>query len=411
VEDFRKEVRTSIEATNDHINDGRWSRFESCLQFAGGGFSKEDGGELPGIIDKLRSDMGAQTALVHYLAVPPSSFTPFTSAMQAHGLVDRAKVVYEKPFGTSPSNFEELDEFVHTIFDEQNVYRIDHFLGKEATQNIHTGRFANRMLENIWNRQNVAAVQIDMPETLNIDDRAVFYDQTGALLDMIVTHLFQLAAEVAMEPPLSLHAGDLSDARETVISAFRPLNAGEVVLGQYEGYRSVDGVEPNSQTDTFVAARLWIDTDRWHGVPFLLRTGKMMARKAERVTLILHRADSSLHHQPRQPSTVSFDLAGGGGVDVSLTLKHPGAGSGLTSAGSSIDLAQLGDALSPYERLIHDVTVGDKSRFTRSDGLRYAWKAITPLLENRPAVQPYAPGSWGPAAAEALADPYGWLQH
>ena len=169
---------------------------------------------------------------------------------------------------------------MHKVLDEEQVFRIDHFLGKEGTQNLHALRFGNGLFDHVWNREHVRAVQIDVPETLDIDDRAVFYDETGALLDMVVTHLFQVAAEVAMEPPLSMSAEDLQAARESVIAAFRPLGQDDVVLGQFDGYRETEGVADDSTTDTFVAARLWIDTDRWHGVPFLLRTGKQLAESA-----------------------------------------------------------------------------------------------------------------------------------
>ena len=187
-------------------------------------------------------------------------------------------MVYEKPFGTSGDDFRELDQVVHSVLDEQQVYRIDHFLGKEATQDLHLLRFANGTFASSWDREHIESVQIDVPETLDISDRAQFYDATGAVLDMLVTHLFQVAAEVAMEPPATLGALDLQAAREEVIGCFRPLDPAEVVLGQFDGYRDVPGIDPDSSRDTFVAARLWIDTDRWRGVPFYLRTGKRTGR-------------------------------------------------------------------------------------------------------------------------------------
>ena len=186
-------------------------------------------------------------------------------------------MVYEKPFGTSPEGFRKLNRLVHRVLDESQVYRIDHFLGKEATQNLHVLRFANELFASMWSNEHIESVQIDVPETLGIDDRAEFYDATGAVLDMLVTHLFQVAAEVAMEPPASFAAADLQAAREKVIRSFRPLDPAEVVLGQFDGYRDVEGIAKRSRTDTYVAARLWIDNPRWRGVPFLLRTGKRMA--------------------------------------------------------------------------------------------------------------------------------------
>ena len=212
------------------------------------------------------------------------------------------KAVYEKPYGHDLESLAELDDLVHSAFEEEQVYRIDHFLGKEATQNLHLVRFANRLFGDSWHADHIEQVQIDVPETLDIADRAGFYDATGAALDMLVTHLFQVAAEVAMEPPLSMSAEDLQYARESVISAFRPLDTSEVVLGQYRSYRETEGIPADSTTDTFVAAKLWIDTDRWRGVPFLLRTGKMLAASAQRVSLVFRagRGTAALHRQYAQ---------------------------------------------------------------------------------------------------------------
>jgi glucose-6-phosphate 1-dehydrogenase len=229
----------------------------------------------------------------------------------AAGLTKDARVVYEKPYGTSPEVFEHLDQAVHAVLDEDQVFRIDHFLGKEAAQNLHVLRFANQLFAGVWGREHVTEVQIDIPETLDTDDRAEFYDQTGATLDMLVTHLFQVAAEVAPEPPVSMTPADLQDAREAVIACFRPLDPDEAVRGQYDGYRDVDGVAADSHTDTFVAARLWIDTERWRGVPFVLRTGKRMARSAQQVTLVMRDLTGPL--QPsriRSGNRVRLSLAG-----------------------------------------------------------------------------------------------------
>src|SRR5262249_35203021 len=216
----------------------QWDEFSSRLLFAGGGFASDDPGSLLDVIAQARTEVGPDAALVHYFAVPPAAFGELTKALGQHGLAANARVVYEKPFGTSPDGFRELDDIVHSVLDESQVYRIDHFLGKEATQDLHVLRFANGLFSAMWNHEHVRAVQIDVPETLDIADRAEFYDHTGAVLDMLVTHLFQVAAEVAMEPPASLDATDLQAARETVINSFRPLDPAEVVLGQYEGYRS-----------------------------------------------------------------------------------------------------------------------------------------------------------------------------
>src|SRR5918994_2337650 len=221
----------------DHVrdvldDDKAYATVEGHLMFAGNGFSVDDPGDLPATVARAREQVGEDALLVHYIALPPSTFEPYVQALDAHGLAKGARVVFEKPYGTSPSAFDHLEQVVHGVLDEEQVYRLDHFLGKEATQNLHVLRFANELFAAMWNREHIESVQIDVPETLDIDDRAEFYDATGAVLDMLVTHLFQVAAEVAMEPPTSLAADDLRSAREAVIAAFRPLDPSEVVLGQ-----------------------------------------------------------------------------------------------------------------------------------------------------------------------------------
>jgi glucose-6-phosphate 1-dehydrogenase len=319
--------------------------------------------------------------------------------------------VFEKPFGTSPEGFRSLDRVVHSVLDEDQVYRIDHFLGKEATQNLHVLRFANEMVSGIWNNKHIESVQIDVPERLGIADRAGFYDATGALLDMVVTHLIQVAAEVAMEPPKSLAAADLQSAREKVIKSFRPLDPAEVVLGQFAGYRETPGITARSKTDTYVAARMWIDNARWRGVPFLLRTGKRMAAGEQRVSLVLRPSNGPLELPRHQANVLSFSLAGSGELDLTLAVKKPGPDLVIESTTNRIDLGALpnADPLPPYVRLIHDVLLGDRSLFTRPDGLASTWKVIEPILTNPPRLSTYAPGSWGPTKARALAAPGRWL--
>ncbi len=298
-----------------------------------------------------------------------------------------------------------------SVLDEEQVFRIDHFLGKEGTQDLHVLRFANGLFEHVWDREHVRQVQIDVPETLDVSQRAEFYDATGATLDMLVTHLFQVAAEVAMEPPTDLSPAALQEAREAVLAAFRPLAKEDVVLGQFDGYTGIDGVPDDSVTDTFVAVRLWVDTDRWHGVPFLLRTGKKLAASEQRVSLLMAKPDGPVSRVPGHGNVISLSLAGAGSLDLRFVAKKPGPALVLTEATTSLDLADIdgGTPLPPYVSLIHDVVTGDRSLFTTSDGLSRAWATVQPLLDDRPAVEPYAPGSWGPTAANALAAPCGWL--
>ena len=411
-EDFRRHIHEALTQFGPKPEGAAWESFAQRVRFAGGGFNSDDPGSLLDVLKDARGELGGDPQLAHYLAVPPVAFAELTRGLGEHGLARGARVVYEKPFGTSPDGFRKLDQVVHSVLDEQQVYRIDHFLGKEACQDLHLLRFANGLFAAMWSGEHVESVQIDVPEKLGITDRAGFYDATGAVLDMLVTHLFQVAAEVAMEPPASLGALDLQAARETVINCFRPLDPAEVVLGQFDGYRDVPGIAAGSTQDTFVAARVWIDNDRWRGVPFYLRTGKRLAASEQRVSLILREPAGPLAgHLPTDSNVLSFSLAGSGEIDLSLITKKPGPGLLLDTARASIPLSDLkgADPLPPYVRLIHDVLLGDRSLFTRPDGLAAVWEVAGPLLANPPKAMPYAQGSWGPAEARALIAPGRWL--
>ncbi|MFZ0188248.1 MAG: glucose-6-phosphate dehydrogenase (NADP(+)) [Streptosporangiaceae bacterium] len=411
-ENFRARVHDALTEFGPKPEGKDWDSFAQRVFFAGGGFSSDSPGSLLDVLSEAGASLGDRPQLVHYLAVPPVAFGGLTQALGRYGLARGARVVYEKPFGTSLGSFRELDRIVHSVLDERQVYRIDHFLGKEACQDLHVLRFANTSSAAYWDRKHIASVQIDVPETLGISDRAQFYDATGAILDMVVTHLFQVTAEVAMEPPASLDALDLQAAREKTISCFRPLDPREVVLGQFDGYREVPGVDPHSSRDTFVAARLWIDNPRWRNVPFYLRTGKRLAASKQRVSLILREPPGPLAGQlPRDANVLCFSLAGDGEIDLLMVAKKPGPALDLDVARASIPLASLHDAdpLPPYVRLIHDVLLGDRSLFTRPDGLAAAWQVAEPLLTSPPPVRGYEPGSWGPTEARELIAPGQWL--
>ena len=411
-EDFRRHVHDVLTQFGPHPDEGPWEKFAGRLRFAGGGFQSDDPGSLLDELDEAKSGLGGRPQLVHYFAVPPVAFTELTKALGQHGLAKGSRVVYEKPFGTSADSFRALDRAAHAVLAEDQVYRIDHFLGKEATQDLHVLRFANGLFHAMWDRKHVESVQIDVPEKLGVTDRAGFYDATGAVLDMLVTHLFQVAAEVAMEPPASLDAAGLQAAREKVIRSFRPLDPAEVVLGQFDGYRDVPGIAAGSTRDTFVAARMWIDNARWRGVPFYLRTGKRMAATAQRVSLILREPPGPLAGKlPAEGNVLSFSLAGDGEIGLSLVAKQPGPALVTAPAQAEVPLSGVrgADPLPPYVRLIHDVLIGDRSLFTRPDGLAAVWKVAGPLLTSPPKVTGYPAGSWGPAAARKLVAPGRWL--
>ncbi|MDA8062300.1 MAG: glucose-6-phosphate dehydrogenase (NADP(+)) [Actinomycetota bacterium] len=410
-ENFQERVRQSLLDFGPKPDEGPWEDFRSRLRFAGGGFDASDPGSLLEVLEEARAELGGDARYVHYLAVPPSAFAKLTEGLGEHDLARGARVVYEKPFGTSMESFRELDRVAHQVFEEPQIYRIDHFLGKEAAQDIHVLRFANGLFARAWDRRHIDSVQIDVPETLDVADRADFYEHTGAILDMLVTHLFQLAGEVAMEPCDTLDPECVAAARESVIGCFRKLTSDDVVLGQYDGYRDLAGVDPGSRTETFVAARLMIDNDRWEGVPFLLRTGKCLAVSRQRVSVRFRAPERGLAGAPPLGNCLGFELSGDGEIDLSLIAKQPGVDLSLGTATAKLPLGKAfhTPSLPAYSRLIHDVLVGDRSLFTRPDGLAHVWEVAADLLVDKPEPIPYEKGSWGPKEAGELAGADGWV--
>jgi glucose-6-phosphate 1-dehydrogenase len=329
------------------------------------------------------------------------------------GLSEHARVILEKPFGTDLASASALNETVHAAFDESRIFRIDHFLGKETVQNILAFRFANGIVEPIWNRDHIDHVQIDVPETLSIGTRAGFYEKTGAYRDMIVTHLLQVVGFVAMEPPTSFSAKALLDETAKVAESLRPIGPEDVVYGQYEGYRYEDGVAADSQTETFVAARVAIDNWRWAGVPFFLRTGKRMAEKRQVVTIAFRDPPRRMFGSSNGfgPNELVFELGDPARISTSFLAKVPGPTMQLAPAAFTFDYKDSftsAHQLEAYERLIHDALIGDRTLFTRSDGIERLWEVSAPVLDDPPPVHPYLPGSWGPAAAQELIAPRRW---
>jgi glucose-6-phosphate 1-dehydrogenase len=331
-------------------------------------------------------------------------------------LVDRSSVIMEKPFGTDLASAKALNATVHEIFREDQVFRIDHFLGKEAAQNILAFRFANGLFEPIWNRDHIDHVQIDVPETLSVDDRVGFYETTGAFKDMVVTHLFQILGFMAMEPPTALESRAISEEKNKVFRSLRPIDVSQVVRGQYEGYRQTPGVAPDSDTETFVALRCEIDNWRWAGIPFFLRTGKELGG-GERIISIAFREPPKSMFPPgsgvgaKGPDHLTFDLADSSKLSLSFYGKKPGPGMNLEKLSLQFALHETGqdaDILEAYERLIHDAMVGDHTLFNTAEGIERLWELSAPLLEKPPPVQPYARGSWGPASIQELIEPRKW---
>jgi glucose-6-phosphate 1-dehydrogenase len=322
----------------------------------------------------------------------------------------------EKPFGTDLGSAVDLNRQVHETFTEEQIFRIDHFLGKEPALNILAFRFANGLFEPIWNRNFIDHIQIDVPETLGLDNRAEFYEQTGAYKDMVVTHLFQIMAFVAMEPPTALEPRAISEEKNKVFRSLEPIDPGDVVRGQYAGYRSERGVSPDSDTETFIALKASIDNWRWAGVPFYLRTGKRMAEGMRIISVAFKEAPKSMFPQgsgvaAEGPDHLTFDLADTAKVSLSFYGKRPGPGMRLEKLSmqfSTAETERTSDVLEAYERLMLDAMWGDHTLFTTAEGIENLWEKSEPLLEDPPPVKPYAPGSWGPNAIHQLIAPHAW---
>jgi glucose-6-phosphate 1-dehydrogenase len=393
-----------------------WTEFERHLSFARA--DPDDFTPLTDEVARAEKEIGGDVRRLYHLAVPPAAFSAVVSMLGAAGLAgDTARVIIEKPFGTDLESAISLGNAVHAVFDESQIFRIDHFLGKESVDNILAFRFANGLFEPIWNRSHIAYVQIDVPETLTITGRGDFYDKTGAYRDMIVTHLFQVLGFVAMEPPTSLSAQHLRAEKLKVFEALRPVDPRHVVRGQYDGYLDEPGVAPGSQTETMVAVKAEVDNWRWHGVPFYLRSGKSLGAGRQVITLGFHEPPLRMFKAHRKDipdgrrNEIVIDFADPGSITARFLAKEPGAEMSLGSEKMIFKYADsfaVANALEGYERLILDAMIGDQALFTSADGINRLWEISEPLLENPPPVEPYSRGSWGPASVERLIAPFHW---
>ena len=416
-EEFRELARQAVEASGRRSVDPEdWRRFADSLRFAGVG---EGFDELGAEIERAREELGGDPGVLFYLSLPPRAAAGTVEQIGELGLGRGAKVITEKPFGTDLASACELNARLHSVFDERCIYRIDHYIGREAVQNLLALRFANGMFEPVWNRNHIDHIQIDIPETLSIEMRGSFYEETGAFRDMVVTHLFQVLGFVAMEPPVSLEAKPLGIEREKVFDSMSPLAPADVVRGQYAGYRDEDGVAADSQTETFVAVRAFVDNWRWEGVPFYLRSGKRLAQKRHLLTVAFKRPPRRMF--PLDPDRIAehfghdhltFELGDPGSISASFLAKVPGPRIQLGEAHMRFsygdDFGDSAAALDAYERLILDVMLGDRMLFTSSAAIERLWEISAPVLEQPPETHSYEPGSWGPAEGEALIAPRRW---
>jgi glucose-6-phosphate 1-dehydrogenase len=411
---FRTFAREALrEFSTRPVDENDWATFAGNLQYVPMSAGAE---ALKQAVLEAESSFGGESRRLHYLSVPPNAALSAVKLLGEAGLVERSRVIMEKPFGTDLKSAVILNERLHEVFDEERIFRIDHFLGKEPAQNILAFRFANGLFEPIWNRNFIDHVQIDVPETLGLGKRSAFYEQTGAYRDMVVTHLFQILGFMAMEAPTSLEPSPISEEKNKVFRSMLPVKPSDVVRGQYTGYRLEPGVSKESDTETFIALRCYIDNWRWAGVPFYLRTGKRLAQ-GQRIISIAFReppksmfpANSGLSSQG--PDHLTFDLADAAKMSLSFYGKRPGPGMRLDKLSMQFamhDTGHIGDVLEAYERLILDAMRGDHTLFTTAEGIERLWEVSTNLLESPPPVRHYEPGSWGPNAIHQLIAPHAW---
>jgi len=397
---LRQRARAAIEEAGEQIDERVFARLAANLSYVAGDYRDRD------TFAEIAARAGDRAPTVSYLAIPPTLFDDVIEGLAAEGLNRNGRVVFEKPFGRDTATAVELNEIVQRHYPEDRVYRIDHFLGKEAVQNLMIFRFANTILEPIWNRHFVRGVQVTLAEDFGVEGRGAFYDSVGALRDVVQNHLLQMVALLAMEPPVSAHPDALRDERVKVLRAIRSLEPDTLIRGQYAGYRNEPGVASDSDTETYAAARFEIDSWRWAGVPWIVRAGKALTTTVTEATVEFVQPPRPLFAHADcapGPNRITFRAKPDDGIALSMQAKVPGHA--LVSGPTELHLRHDRPAgRGAYDRLLGDALRGDPSLFARRDGVLEAWRIVEPVLnDHRPALE-YDRGSWGPRTADVLLD-------